>query len=204
MQDKLLKNFRVAISEVEKNGGKDLIGNTPLHLACQYGLLDEVKKYLKEGSEVDPRNNFNKTPLHLACFAKNFEVAKLLVENNADIDHQDDFGNSPIHVCAAVFANDIGRFLIKENAKLNIRDIYGCTELHQCAVVNNYELAKDFLPKIFVDAVDKFYNTPLCVACNCGSVETALLLTQHGANIRHKNMYGFSPIDIIDELMQER
>lgn len=197
-----MEDFKLAVSEAEKNGGKDLIGNTPLHLACQYGLLDEVRKSLEAGVDVNSENNFNKTPLHLACFAKNLEIAKLLLEHGADIDHQDDFGNSPIHVCAAVAANDLGRFLIEKGANFNIRDIYGCTVLHQCAVVNNYDLAEDFLTKLFVDTVDKFHNTALCVACNCGSAEVALLLTKHGANIRHKNIYGSSPLDTIDELMK--
>ena len=125
------------------------------------------------------------------------------MSKGADINHQDDFGNSPIHVCAAMGANKIAEFLIEQNADLTLRDIYGCSVLHQCAVVNNYELASKLLKDIYVDVVDKFYNTPLTTACSCGSAEIALLFAKRGANIKHKNIYGVSPVDTIEEIMSK-
>ncbi len=189
-----------AIEEIESNGGKDLIGNCYMHVACQFNDIEKIHKYLRENHPVDAENNFKKTPLHIACFTGNLEIVKILVENGADINHQDDFGNSPIHVCAAVGTNEVGKYLIDEKADLSLRDIYGCSVLHQCAVVNNYELAQLLLKHIFVDVVDKFYNTPLTTACSCGSAEIALLFARHGANINHKNMYGASPVETIREI----
>ncbi|MEQ9116257.1 MAG: ankyrin repeat domain-containing protein [Rickettsiales bacterium] len=192
--------YEEAIKLAKGNGGKDLAGSSYLHIACQFGKVNEVKEFIASGVDVNALNNFKKTPAHLACYAKQKEILQLLIDGGADINIQDDFGNTLIHVCAAIDDVEMAQMLIDRGADLTIRDIYGCSALHQCAVANNYKLASILSDKIFVDVIDKFHNTPLCTACSCGAAETALILAKKGADIEHINMYNVAPVDTIKEI----
>jgi ankyrin repeat protein len=46
---------------------KDIVDNTPLHLASQNGSLAIVKFLVEKGAQINARGNNGKTALHLAA-----------------------------------------------------------------------------------------------------------------------------------------
>lgn len=49
------------------NQASSVDGNSPIHLACEHGHLDVVKKLMNSGADVTVANNQHRTPLDLAC-----------------------------------------------------------------------------------------------------------------------------------------
>ena len=86
---------------------RDKDGNTPLHLACDKGDLEEVKNLIGKGADVNAQNNpmnfpfdwGKSTPLHVACSGVNIEIVDFLLENGAEVNLDDESGNTPLHNC---------------------------------------------------------------------------------------------------------
>ena len=64
----------------EDLNARDLLGRTPLHLACKVGRGTTIVRWLlKAGAEVDAREQKNNvTPLHVACRAGCSDTVRLL------------------------------------------------------------------------------------------------------------------------------
>ncbi|CAB0042002.1 unnamed protein product [Trichogramma brassicae] len=74
-------------------------GSTHFHIACEYGFLDVVKKFLDLGQ--DPNLLHEKTgdsPLHMALMSDEKEVAKLLLRNGAHLILANKNGWTPLHL----------------------------------------------------------------------------------------------------------
>ena len=59
--------------------------------AAQRQQIDEVRKLLEAGADVDARSRYGATPLFFACDKGNVELVKLLLENGAEVDVTDTF-----------------------------------------------------------------------------------------------------------------
>jgi hypothetical protein len=72
---------------------------TPLHQAASDGELDEVKRLVEAGADVNARTQFQGTPLHWAVQGDraNPAVLSYLVEHGADVNAKNGLGYTPIH-----------------------------------------------------------------------------------------------------------
>ena len=72
---------------------------TPLHLAAFGGQMDEVRRLLEAGADVNARTRFQGTPLHWALSGErvNPDILSVLVEHGADVNAQNNMGNTPLH-----------------------------------------------------------------------------------------------------------
>lgn len=88
--------------------GKRVVGgDTPLHIACDDGNLDEVRRLLQEGWDPNALNLRHQTPLHLAArhYSQDYlPIVGLLVECGASVGAKDRDGNTPSQVCMCVRA----------------------------------------------------------------------------------------------------
>lgn len=75
---------------------------TPLLLAASAGSAAECRALLKNGANINARDNFGRTALHWAAECGETECVKLLLEDGAEIEAVDDYGrNAAAH--AALF-----------------------------------------------------------------------------------------------------
>jgi ankyrin repeat protein len=68
--------------------------NEKLLRASIIGDVKKVKKLLKEGADVNAKDEFGWTPLHGAAILGHIEVVKLLLEHGADPDIADIIGEN--------------------------------------------------------------------------------------------------------------
>ncbi len=67
------------------------------HIAASSGDVDEVRRFLAEGMDVNAQNSQRETALHQALSEKRLKVAEILLEAGADPNIQDRLGNTPFH-----------------------------------------------------------------------------------------------------------
>lgn len=97
--------------------------------ACEYGIVETVKKLLDE-SLVNAKSNRNGyTPLILASLNNNVDIVKLLIQFGCDIDEIDDKGNTALILASTRRHSDVINILLDNGANINHRNTKGETSL---------------------------------------------------------------------------
>ncbi|ODQ45530.1 hypothetical protein PICMEDRAFT_28173, partial [Pichia membranifaciens NRRL Y-2026] len=68
--------------------GRDASGRTLLQRMCAKGNIDEVRRLIEEGQNINDADFAGITPLHEAALEGHYEITKILLENGADINIQ--------------------------------------------------------------------------------------------------------------------
>lgn len=162
---------------------------TPLHLACQKGLVLCVHLLLKYFVNVNIQNRKGETPLHL-CKYNNPEIFEMLLANYADPNVADNEGRVPIHNALANGKVGIVKLLLKHRARVDIKDNKGQTILHYAAVCEKDSKPLEFILKsgfiVDVNVKDKSGNTALHLIKKNGC-NNFLTLLLYGADINVQN-----------------
>ena len=76
---------------------RSYMGTIPLHHAVETGKLHVVKWLLKNGADVNHRNEEEEsTPLHYCAWEGHYDIAKVLIENSADVNAVNRRNHSPL------------------------------------------------------------------------------------------------------------
>ena len=111
--------------DIEEYVNKDTVnatntnGNTPLMVAVGRSKLstDIAEFLIKNGADVNAKNNYNSTPLTIACESGNIKMVKLLVKYGTDVNNpMTEYGSGPL---LAADSDEIKEFLIEHSAKMN-------------------------------------------------------------------------------------
>ena len=205
---------------------KDKDGNTPLHfLINQYDvdwallfqnhedpvvdITDKLTSLLiKNGADVNAKDNTGKTPLHIACKSKNVDVIRFLLKNGADVNAKDNTGKTPLFYkdndgeppLFYVQDKEIAKLLIENGADVNIKDNDGNAPLHFLIKYKYHSFYIIELIKLLVkngadiNIKDKDGKTPLFYVKD---KETTKLLIKNGADVNIKDNDGKTPFDYI-------
>ncbi|XP_068687495.1 serine/threonine-protein phosphatase 6 regulatory ankyrin repeat subunit B-like [Montipora foliosa] len=96
---------------------KAKVSRSALHRASINGQYEEVNRHLKNGANVDERDQFLLTPLHLACWYGHESVVKLLLDHNADVNALDRFQFTPLQKAEHCNHQSIIQLLLDHDAK---------------------------------------------------------------------------------------
>ncbi|MDA7653501.1 ankyrin repeat domain-containing protein, partial [bacterium] len=166
---------------------KDDDGSTPLHEAAQRGHKETAELLIANGADVNARTGgwMNVTPLHRT---ETKEIAELLIANGANVNAKDGTGRTPLHWTAETGRKEIAELLIEKGADVNAKDdAFGWTPLHIAALFAYKEIAELLIAAgADVNAKGKEGETPLDVAVDEDSTETADLLRKHGGKTGEK------------------
>lgn len=196
----LHQNYNVSMFYLVKNGlidSKNVLYQTPLHIACQQGSFSLIDVLLESGARVDALDKLNRTPLHEASYYGNIQCLIPLIERKPNLDMRDDSGKTALHYACMRGCIQAAWFLIDNGADINCVDFSLQTPLHLASQFN-YPRMVEFLIWMGAekDPRDKVKKTPLYRASREGYYDVCLILYKNGANPNIKDSFSNTPFTI--------
>nr|BAJ95016.1 predicted protein [Hordeum vulgare subsp. vulgare] len=115
----------------EDQGNESELGD--IHVSAREGAIDDVKKHLAAGVQINIRDSEERTPLHWAVDRGHLDAVEVLVSSNADVNAQDNEGQTALHYAVLCEREDIAELLVKYHADLQIKDGDGNTAQDLCS-----------------------------------------------------------------------
>jgi serine/threonine-protein phosphatase 6 regulatory ankyrin repeat subunit B len=94
----------------------DLLAIMDLFQAVKQNDIDQVRKLIASGIDVNMKNGSGQTPLHLASVYNRKAVAELLIKAGVGINVKDQGGETALHLAAVYYSMDVLKLLKKAGA----------------------------------------------------------------------------------------
>ncbi len=161
--DKARKRARNDVVKLlRKHGAESADDAVNLEYATMNGEIENMKKYIARGADMNAKVWRGRTLLHWAALMGEKEVAKFLIENGASVSEGADASQTPLHFAAGEGNREIAGLLLKAGADVNAKDLHGRTPLHEAAFWEKKETVEFLLASgAQVNAKDVDGATPL-------------------------------------------
>ncbi|MFO1503116.1 MAG: ankyrin repeat domain-containing protein [Steroidobacteraceae bacterium] len=190
-------------------------GTTPLHWAVYNSDVEQVRRLLKSGADVNARNDYGSTPLTEAAETGNVDIIGLLLKAGADPESSNDDGQTALMILARTSNLAAAELLLKRRAKVNAAEKWrGQTALMWAAAEQQPEMVKLLIRrgadvnarstvndwKRYVTAEGRKQDrnpggfTPLLYAARQGCTECARALVKGGAKLNLADPDGITPL----------
>eukprot|EP01101_Sappina_pedata_P012263 TRINITY_DN8395_c0_g1_i1.p1 TRINITY_DN8395_c0_g1~~TRINITY_DN8395_c0_g1_i1.p1 ORF type:complete len:434 (-),score=117.37 TRINITY_DN8395_c0_g1_i1:70-1371(-) len=179
---------------------KDTDGQTPLHIACYEGRINDVKNLLKRKADVNAVDKNEWTPLFSAVYGGHLEIVKkLLGEKDLDVMALNRDGDSILHSLVKMNLEELHqpsslderrrlfistmKTMIKKGAPTYMSNKHGDTVLHKACTTGNILAVGHLLHNNICDleALNKLGETPLNTAKRMKREDVVRLLARYGA-----------------------
>jgi len=108
--------------------------------------INEVKRLLSKGVNVNEHDKIGFTALHYAAQNYLLEIATILLEGKAEVDSKDIHGNTPLF--KAVFNSkgngEMIKILLRFGANKDLKNNHGVSPFELSKTVANYQIAQFF------------------------------------------------------------
>ncbi|KAF5614061.1 1-alkyl-2-acetylglycerophosphocholine esterase [Fusarium sp. NRRL 25303] len=184
-------------------------GETALHIAAEFGILDGAEELIKLGAKIEATDRDGRQPLHIACLNGQEQLVALLLKKGADTEAPQYQGATPLddavqHIAAV-------KVLLEYGAKTQVKNKDGWTPLHTAVVEGTTDVLKFLLTqdKSNIDDTEENENwTALNLAVYLERREFIPILLAFGARLDIPDKDGWLPwttalqghTDIIDLL----
>ncbi|XP_023016154.1 mitochondrial disaggregase [Leptinotarsa decemlineata] len=119
-----------------------------LFKACFFGLTHEVKRMIKEGTNINKRHHLGWTPLLVAIVNERSDIVEMLLNAGADPNLPDNYIN-PNRTAHEKGMHPVEVLMIRDeefSSNLNNKATFlGFTALHYAVLIDNFELVKMLL-----------------------------------------------------------
>ena len=149
------------------------LNKTALHVASAKNDIQQLRRLLASGADINAKDAFDKTPLHIAVGMNKLEAVEFLLVNGARTDIKDSWGETPLSIACATFKSDSNK---------------------------NYERIVELLLLYGADPNERRYShTVLYIACLNRDANKVKLLLEYGANPNILTANGNSPLHVACE-----
>ncbi len=164
-----------------------------LHEAVQFRSVDETRRLLAEGADIDARDNQGRTPLFLAWRT---DVVKLLIESGADVNARDSHGRTALDYVLSHRRAEAARLIIENGADVNARDAEGRPILMSMLYTMNIEGLQVLIENgADIDAKEDRGLSALVFAACRGWGDVVQLLIENGADVNARDCDdGWTPL----------
>jgi hypothetical protein len=163
-----------------------------LYRAIHAGDLDQIKRHIAYGADLNQKDPDGKMPLHVAAERGRLVIAQLLVENGAQLEAQTPQGLSALELSVIAGKTSVAKLLLSRGAQIDAQGLLFKVIRHNA----NFRNIFDFLVKQGADinAADDAGNTPLIVAIEEGYRLPAKRLIELGADVNLPAADGRTPL----------
>jgi len=155
----------------EKNEKNRNTKETKLTLECKKENIEEVKKLINKGLDINKKNDDGDTPLIIACKNNNKDLVEcLLMDNRIDINKKSDYGINPLMVTCYFKNKEIMDYLLDHDADINVHDNKNNSPLHIASYLNSTETIDEKIDslinkkKFLIEEKNKYNETPISIA----------------------------------------
>ena len=158
-------------------------------LSAEKGDIDEVKRFIKEGMNINDRNQLSHTALMRAAYGGNIEVVSFLIDNGADINTSTPEGHTALYFAVIENKSEVAKLLMEKGAYVHQEvdePTWPYSSLVYVAMVHNHEELADMLIANGANPHDKhmFLQIPLYQALSEGNEEVVKdLISREDVNI---------------------
>jgi ankyrin repeat protein len=177
---------------------KNSRGETALHGAVSAGQEAVVRLLLDKGPDVNAKYRHGYTALKIAAEAGHEGVVRLLLEKGADVNAKYRYGYTALYRAALDGHEGAVRALLEKGADVNARNDDGETALYSTTYAGYEGVVRALLEKgadVNI-APDRWQDTALFRAAMLGHKPIVQLLLGKGANLKAKNKYGLTALNI--------
>jgi ankyrin repeat protein len=173
---------------------KDGLGRTPVHLAAELGLGDQLDVLYKFGNKIDQKDNFGYTPLQRAVEAKSDALA-WFYGKGVDYDVKDKRGWKLIHHAAKVGNIPAAKFLKKNGLNLHEQTPGAITPLMISLAYQQNEMALWLLKEgANINARDALGQAVLHYVARFSESEILRMLLKHHPTMNSPDKNGRTPL----------
>uniref|UniRef100_A0A3Q3KH77 SOCS box domain-containing protein n=1 Tax=Monopterus albus TaxID=43700 RepID=A0A3Q3KH77_MONAL len=166
-----------------------LRGQTPLFLAVERGLMENVSFLLKHGAQPDSQDHDQDAPLFVAIRSEHTDLVKLLLLQGSRVNQQGCNGRCPLHEASRLGNAALVSLLLEARAQPDPRSHYGLTPLALAAQGGHLEVVETLLKR----GERKDVSTVL-LSAESGDPSVISLLLEYGADANAANHTGHMPI----------
>lgn len=185
-------------------GGEDALQNRLDQALLQAALkhnLNEVKRLLSEGADINAVDSKGRTPAMIAVHEQQLDLFNLLVKHHADVNLRDQRSDNPLLYAGAEGLLDFVQAAIAAHADTKLTNRFGGTALIPAADRGHVEIVQELLEHSDVDVnhVNNLGWTALLEAVILGDggdrhQRIVALLIQHGADVNLADRDGVTPL----------
>lgn len=136
------KNDTEALSAFIAQGminATDSRGSSPLIIAGYYNNVESVRLLLRQGADMEIKDNMGNTALMGVCFKGYTAIVEALCAHSAIVDNENGNGATALIFAATFGHNEIIRILLQYKARPHHRDRFGKNAVDYALVQENAE-----------------------------------------------------------------
>nr|CAD7205019.1 unnamed protein product [Timema douglasi] len=192
-----------SVEETLPGEGRDLSENnfvvqggvTSLHRAARSGKIEAVELAIREGAEINLRDNKGLTALHHAVRSHEVDVLNVLLRMKADCNIGDHNKLLPLHYAISKKSFAVVQCLVEGGSKVNSPDDQGLTALHLTAKNGKIDYIKYLLQnRADVNLPDSKGLTALHHSVRNGTMKNMMFLISKGANLNAQDKRGLNAL----------
>lgn len=168
-----------------------------LYRAIQLGDLDQIKRHIYWGTDINVPDPSGSHPLHVAAAQGEVVIAETLVDHGADLEARDGAGRTALYLALRDGKTQVAQLLIRRGARHDASALLfdlvreGVTDRDSLRYIK--QLGAD------VNALDAAGEAPLHIAAASGNVLLCKRLIALGSDINLRSAAGRTPLEIAAE-----